>query len=172
MTECSSVSLSLLAGIHISPVCTLCLNGWLNQDGFNRTSFPYNQFRAGINRGSAFSKCIGLPAVPLDHSGRLSDMAGLRQHLLADSYGENQYDQVEGLTNGNKWRAQTASRCIHAVRACHRSSETAHTNMFSIQQKLWEGGGGVRVFFCLENKFGLHSGCSKYFGQIAETEKK
>lgn len=118
------------------PVCTLCRNGWLNQDGFNRTSFPYNQFRAGINRGSAFSKCTGLPAVPLDHSGRLSDMAGLRQHLLADSYGENQYDQVEGLTNGNKWRERTASRCIHAVRACHRSSETAHTDMFSVQQKL------------------------------------
>lgn len=35
-------------------VCTCCPKGWLNQEGFNRPSFPYNQFRDGINRGKCF----------------------------------------------------------------------------------------------------------------------
>lgn len=73
--------------IYVS-VCTAGPRRKLYQEGFNRASFPYNQFRDGINRESAFSKCIGLPAVPVDHSCQLSDIAGLRQHLLADSYGK------------------------------------------------------------------------------------
>lgn len=91
-------SIVISAGGHpYIPVCTSRPKGWLNQEGFNRPSFPSVQ---GMHQqGNAFSKCIGLPAIPLDHSGQLSDMACLRQHLLADSYGENQYDQVEGLTN-------------------------------------------------------------------------
>ncbi len=82
-------SIFMFVGAHpYTRVCALSPSGWLNQEGFNRPSFPYNQFREGINGGSAFRKYIGLPAVPLEHSGQLSDMAGLRQHLLADSYGK------------------------------------------------------------------------------------
>lgn len=97
---------------------------------------------------------------------------------------ENRYGQVEGLTNRNKWKVLTASRCIHTGKACHTSSVTtlkvmciciSYTDTISMYCTGTVNSMAVRKWvtnFCLENTFGLHSGCSEYFGQTAEDGKE
>lgn len=55
------------------------------------TAFLFH-FQGRYWQGNDLSKCIGLSAVPLDHSSLLSDTSGRRQGLLADNYEGNQYD--------------------------------------------------------------------------------
>lgn len=104
--------------------CTASPWGWVTQESFNRPSqtFSYNQFNEGNNRGrSAFSKCIGLPAVPVDHSGQFSDMVADSTYWQA-AIGKS----IWSGWRTSKWKQMRRAdryRCMHDFKAIYQLSE-------------------------------------------------
>lgn len=98
-------------------VCTSCPSGWLNQEGLH-----FHTINSGTeSTGEVLS--VNVLDFLLSLVITLAFRYGWSQTALTGrQLWENQYDQVERVTNGNKWRALTAPRYIHAGEACHRSS--------------------------------------------------
>lgn len=112
-------------------------------------------FQGRYWQGNDLSKCIGLSAVPLDHSSLLSDTSGRRQGLLAGNYEENQYDVSQ--------MKKAASLCIGAAMVCPTLCLAAQCDKSGIKRRLF--GFASKPSLTLQ-----HSNSFKLFRGNAEAE--
>jgi len=119
-------------------VCTWRPTGWLNQEGFNRPSFPYNQFRKAstweVLSVNASDSLLSLQITLASFQIWLDSDSTYWQAAMGKSIRPgrrtNKWKQMESCQRRGAYRRCAYRRCIQAVHtggASRRCIQAVHT---------------------------------------------